>query len=55
MRVRKGADPGLQLVQGVSMAERVEAVPVDACLVFLEAEEAGLWVSGLVERLAGRM
>lgn len=43
----KGADTGLQLVQGVSVAERVEAVAVDARAVFLETEESGLRVPGL--------
>lgn len=41
------ADSGLQLVQGVSVAEGVEAVAVDTCAVFLESEESGLRVSRL--------
>jgi hypothetical protein len=40
-------DSGLQLMQGMSVAERVEPVSVDARLVFLEAEEARLRVSRL--------
>lgn len=46
----KVADSGLQLVQGVSMAEGVEAVAVDACSVFLEPEESRLRVSRLQRR-----
>lgn len=48
MGLCKVADSGLQLVKGVSVAERVEAVSVDACLIFLEAEETGLRISGLL-------
>jgi hypothetical protein len=48
------ADSGLQLVQGVSVAERVEAVAVDTCAVFLESEEPRLRVSGLQQGVSMR-
>jgi hypothetical protein len=47
--VRKGvvADTGLQLMQRLAVAKRVEAIAVNTSLIFFQTEESRLGVSGL--------